>query len=108
MLETLQSRYGDGKCESNFKELLLTYLSTKLSQSLAEALVGNIITRAVAARSAPLQAALAVSTTGKKLEKHFFEHGVTCSYDEPQFKFYAAATVPLVKGPVLLPIRKMD
>ena len=48
---------------------------------------------AVAARSTPLQVALAVVTTEEKLVKRFFEYGLTCSYDESQkLKLSAAAT----------------
>ena len=54
-------------------ELLLTKLSTKVGRSLPEALVGTMITSAVAARSTPLRVALAVLTREKTLVKHFLK-----------------------------------
>ena len=52
-----------------------------------------MITSAVAARSTPLQVALAFVTTEEKLVKRCFEYDVTCSYDELQkLKLSTAAT----------------
>ena len=70
---------------------LLKKISSKLDNTPADALIGNIVTNVVSTQPTSLQIDLGVLISQKILIEELFEYGVCCSYDEyRQFKASAA------------------